>query len=143
MQINYYLGYTLEETEFMDPSSLSKFRYMCLKDMKLIDLLLAKSVEIALEKGVKQAKNKLIQDATHTHALFQHRTPREELIQRAKEVRKAVYAVDPEMKEKMPKKKENTRLLDEMIDYCKELIKQSKQKANMKIAQQCRTEWIN
>lgn len=122
MQMKYYLGYVPEEIEFIDPSSLSKFRHMRLKDMKLIDLLIAKTVEIALEKGVMEAKNKLIQDATHTNALFQHRSPREELIQRAKEVRKAVYAVDSKMKEKMPKKKENTGLLDDMVEYCKELI---------------------
>lgn len=105
MQMKYFLGYSPEETEFINPSLLSKFRHMRLKDMNLLDMLINKTVEIALEKNLIQVRNKLIQDSTHSNAMFQHISPREELINRAKELRKAVYAVAPEMKEKMPKKK--------------------------------------
>lgn len=95
---------------------------MRLKDMNLIDLMISKTVEIALEKGLIQAKNKLIQDSTHSNAMFQHISPREELIKRAKELRKAVYAVDPAMKEKMPKKNEGTGILEDTMNYCERLI---------------------
>ncbi len=122
MQMKYFLGYSPEETEFINPSSLSKFRHMRLKDMNLIDLMISKTVEIALEKGLIQVKNKLIQDSTHSNAMFQHISPREELMKRAKELRKAVYAVDPAMKEKMPKKSEGTGMLEDTMKYCEQLI---------------------
>lgn len=121
MQMKYFLGYKPEEVEFINPSSLSKFRHMRLKDANLLDLMISKTVEIALAKGVISVKNKLIQDSTHTNAMFQHISPREELIKRAKELRKAVYAVAPEMKEKMPKKRENSGILEDVISYCNEL----------------------
>lgn len=122
MQMKYFLGYKPEDVEFINPSSLSKFRHMRLKDTNLLDIMLNKTVEIALDKGVISVKNKLIQDSTHTNAMFQHISPREELIKRAKELRKAVYAVAPEMKEKMPKKREKTGVLEDQITYCNELI---------------------
>lgn len=122
MQMKYFLGYQPEETEFIDPSSLSKFRHMRLKDLNLVDLMISKTVQIALEKGIIHSKNKLIQDSTHSNAMFQHISPREELIKRAKELRKAVYAIDPKMKARMPKKKESSGLLEDEIDYCNELI---------------------
>lgn len=121
MQMKYFLGYKPEDVEFINPSSLSKFRHMRLKDANLLDLMISKTVEIALTKGVISVKNKLIQDSTHTNAMFQHISPREELIKRAKELRKAVYAVAPEMKEKMPKKRENPGILEDVILYCNEL----------------------
>lgn len=122
MQMKYFLGYKPEDIEFINPSSLSKFRHMRLKDTNLLDIMINKTVEIALDKGVISVKNKLIQDSTHTNAMFQHISPREELIKRAKELRKAVYAVAPEMKEKMPKKREKTGVLEDQITYCNELI---------------------
>lgn len=122
MQMKFFLGYVPEETDFIDPSLLSKFRRMRLKDMNLLDLLLSKTVEIALQKGVIEARNKLIQDSTHSNAMFQHISPREELIKRGKEVRKAVYAVAPQMKQSMPSKKESSGILEDVIDYSDELI---------------------
>ncbi|MGM0122664.1 hypothetical protein IGI37_003434 [Enterococcus sp. AZ194] len=123
MQMKYFLEYEPEETEFMAPSLLSKFRHLRLKNTNLLDLLLTKTVEIALDKGVIEVENKLIQDSTHSNAMFQHVSPREEIIKRAKEVRKAVYAVAPQMKEKMPKKKEHTGILEDTLHYANEVIK--------------------
>lgn len=124
MEMKYFLGYAPEETNFIDPSLLSKFRHIRLKDLDLVDLLLNKTVEIALSTGVMNVRNKLIQDSTHTHALYQQVSPREELLKRAKDLRKAVYAVDEGMKEKMPsKRKANSGLLEDTIEYTKEVIK--------------------
>lgn len=93
MQMKYFLGYKPEDVEFINPSSLSEFRHIRLKDTNLLDLMISKTVKIALVKGTIDVKNKLIQDSTHTNAMFQHISSREELIKKARELRKAVYAV--------------------------------------------------
>ena len=121
----YFLGYEPEETKLINPSLLTVFRRERLKDdeVNLMDKLISKTVEIALEKGLIETKNKIIVDATHTNAMFQHISPREELIRQAKELRKSVYKIDESMHDKMPKKKETTGLLEDQIEYTKELIK--------------------
>lgn len=123
MEMKYFLGYSPEETNFIDPSLLSKFRHLRLKDLALIDMLLEKTVKLAIEEGVITSRNKLIQDSTHTNSLYHHVSPREELQKRAKELRKEVYAIDPEMKQKMPSKgKLNNGLLEDTIEYCNSLM---------------------
>lgn len=49
-----------------------------------MDKLINKTVEITLEKGLIEVKSKIIVDSTHTNAMFQHISPREELIRQAK-----------------------------------------------------------
>ena len=122
MQMKYFLGYAPEATELIDPSLLSKFRHLRLKDLNLLDLMIEKTVQLALEKELIAVKNKLIQDSTHSNARFQHVSPRDELIKRAKELRKAVYAVAPQMKSMMPKKREGTGILEDVMSYSDELI---------------------
>ena len=121
MLYKYFLGYNPEKVNFINPSSLSKFRHMRLKDANLLELLISRTVDIALKAGVMEAKVNLILDSTHTNAMYQHISPREELIKRARELRKAVYAVNPDMKEKMPKKRKSSGLLEDEIAYCNEL----------------------
>lgn len=131
MLFKYFLNYAPEETNLIAPSLLTVFRRERLSDSEneeqtstnLMDKLIAKTVEIALEQGVIEIKNKLIQDSTHTNARFQHISPREELIRQAKELRKSVYKIDEGMHDKMPKRKESTGLLEDQIAYTKELIK--------------------
>ena len=121
----YFLGYDPEETKLINPSLLTVFRRERLKDNEenLMDKLINKTVEIALEKGLIEVKNKLIVDSTHTNAMFHHISPREELIKQAKELRKSVYKIDESMHDKMPKKKEASGLLEDQIEYTKELLK--------------------
>ena len=121
----YFLGYAPEETKLINESLLTVFRRERLKDSEknLMDKLINKTVEIALEKGLIEVKNKIIVDSTHTNAMFHHISPREELIRQAKELRKSIYKVDESMHDKMPKKKEATGLLENQIDYTKELLK--------------------
>ena len=121
----YFLEYAPEETKLINPSLLTVFRRERLKDEEenLMDKLINKTVEIALEKGLIEVKNKIIVDSTHTNAMFHHISPREELIRQAKELRKSVYKIDESMHEKMPKKKEATGLLEDQIEYTKELLK--------------------
>lgn len=121
----YFLGYDPEETKLINPSLLTVFRRERLKDEEenLMDKLINKTVEIALEKGLIEIKNKIIVDSTHTNAMYHHISPREELIRQAKELRKSVYKIDETMHDKMPKKKEASGLLEDQIEYTKELIK--------------------
>ena len=121
----YFLGYDPEETKLINPSLLTVFRRERLKNEEenLMDKLINKTVKIALEKGLIEAKNKIIVDSTHTNAMFHHISPREELIRQAKELRKSVYKIDESMHDKMPKKKESSGLLEDQIEYTKELLK--------------------
>lgn len=130
MLFKYFLGYTPEDTNLIDPSLLTVFRRERLSNSKnedetstnLMDKLISKTVEIALEQGIIEVKNKLIQDSTHTNARFQHISPREELIRQAKELRKSIYKIDKTMHDKMPKKKEASGLLEDQIAYTKALL---------------------
>lgn len=130
MLFKYFLDYSPEEVNLIDPSLLTVFRRERLSNKdneeetstNLMDKLIAKTVEIALNEGLIEVKNKIIQDSTHTNAMYQHISPREELIKQAKELRKAVYKIDETMHDKMPKKRESTGLLEEQIEYTKELL---------------------
>lgn len=124
MLFKYFLGYNPEETKLIDPSLLTVFRRERLidNDENLMDKLIEKTVELAIEKGLIEAKNKIIVDSTHTNAMYSHISPREELIRQAKNLRKAVYKIDESMHDKMPKKRESTGLLEDQITYTKELL---------------------
>ena len=121
----YFLGYDPEETKSINSSLLTVFRRERLKDEEenLMDKLINKTVEIALEKGLIEVKNKIIVDSTHTNAMFHHISPREELIKQAKELRKSIYKIDESMHDKMPKKREASGILEDQIEYTKELLK--------------------
>ena len=120
----YFLGYEPEEIKLINPSLLTVFRRERLKNEEenLMDKLINKTVEIALEKGLIEVKNKIIVDSTHTNAMYHHISPREELIRQAKELRKSVYKIDETMHDKMPKKREASGLLEDQIKYTKELL---------------------
>ncbi|QGZ99206.1 IS1182 family transposase [Dehalobacter restrictus] len=119
MSFKYFLGMTPEE-EVIDASSLTKFRKLRLKDANLLDLLIMKTVEIALEKGLIKSKS-IIVDSTHTQARYNQKSPREQLVEYSKRLRKAVYAIDEKMKEQFPPKV-NNGLLEDELGYCHKLI---------------------
>lgn len=119
MSFKYFLEMTPEE-EVINPSSLTKFRKLRLKDMNLLDMLIAKTVQIAMDKGIIKSKS-IIVDATHTKARYNQKTPRQVLQERSKKLRRTVYEVDETMKEKFPNK--NTEdSLEKEVAYCEELI---------------------
>ena len=131
----YFLGYDPEDTKLIDPSLLTYFRRERLKDEdgNLMDKLINKTVEIALEKGLIEVKNKIIVDSTHTNAMFHHISPREKLIKQAKDLRKSIYKIDESMHDKMPKKREATGLLEDQIEYTKELLNLIKEDGRFEI----------
>jgi transposase len=119
MSFKYFLHMAPEET-VIEPSSLTKFRKLRLKDLNLLEMLINKTVEIAIEKEIIKSKA-IIVDATHTKARYNQKTPKEILMDRAKKLRKAVYQIDESMKAKFPAKTTTDALEDE-IDYCQQLI---------------------
>lgn len=120
LSFKYFLNLAPEDTDLINPSSLTKFRKLRLRDSNLLDLLINKSVELAIEKGVLKSKT-IIVDSTHSKARYNQKTPREELLDRAKFLRKEVYRFDQTYKDKFPKK-ERSGLLEETVEYCQEIL---------------------
>ncbi len=119
MSFKYFLNMAPEES-VIDPSSLTKFRRLRLKDEALLDMLIRKSVEIALEKEIIKSKS-IIVDATHTKARYNQISPQEFLQEKSKNVRKAVYQINESMKEKFPAKTTSNDVADE-LEYCRQVI---------------------
>ncbi|PEA53314.1 IS5/IS1182 family transposase [Bacillus pseudomycoides] len=119
MSFKYFLDMAPEDM-VIDPSSLTKFRKLRLKDVGLLDMLIKKTVEIALEKDLIQSKS-IIVDATHTKARFNQKSPREFLMEKSKLLRKAVYQINEGMKEKFRPKTTTNDLGDE-LEYCQKVI---------------------
>jgi len=119
MSFKYFLDMAPEET-VIESSSLTKFRKLRLKDINLLDMLINKTVGIAIEKGIIKSKS-IIVDATHTKARYNQKSPREILIDRSKKLRKSIYEINENMKEKFPAKITSDKLEDE-IQYCRKLI---------------------
>ena len=119
MSFKYFLDMAPED-EVINPSSLTKFRKLRLKDMNLLDMLITKTVQLALEKGIIKSKS-IIVDATHTKSRYNQKTPRQALLEKSKKLHRVIYEIDETMKEKFPDK--NTEdSLEKELEYCKQLI---------------------
>jgi transposase len=120
MSFKYFLDLSPEE-EVINSSSLTKFRKLRLKDADLLNLLISKTVSIAIEKGIIRSRS-IIVDATHSLSRSNPYSALEVLRERSKLLRKAVYAVDEDLKDHMPQKNESGELEKELA-YCRELEK--------------------
>ena len=120
MSFKYFLDMTPEQA-VINPSSLTKFRKLRLKDTDLLNLLIGKTVSIAIEKGIIKTKS-IIVDATHSLSRSNPYSALEVLRERSKLLRKAVYNIDENMKDRMPQKNASDDLENELA-YCKELEK--------------------
>tara|TARA_R110002073_G_scaffold335756_2_gene528782 strand:- start:175 stop:1626 length:1452 start_codon:yes stop_codon:yes gene_type:complete len=118
MSFKYFLEMTPEQG-VISSSSLTKFRKLRLKDTDLLNLLIGKTVSIAIEKGIVRSKS-IIVDATHTLSRSNPFSAIEVLKERSKIVRKAIYMVDENLKGQLPAKNLDDNL-DNEIAYCKEL----------------------
>ncbi|MEI6575068.1 MAG: IS1182 family transposase [Bacteroidota bacterium] len=121
LSFKYFLDMAPEE-DVIDPSSLTKFRKLRLKDTDLLNLLISKTVSIALEKGIIKSCS-IIVDATHTGSRSNPLSPIEVLKERAKQLRRVVYSADETWTDRMPKKNEDNDLELE-LSYCSELEKE-------------------
>jgi transposase len=119
MSFKYFLDMAPEDA-VINPSSLTKFRKLRLKDVGLLDMLIQKTAKIALEKELIQSKS-IIVDATHTKARYNQKSPKEFLMEKSKLLRKAVYQIDEDMKGKFPPKSTTNELADELT-YCQKVI---------------------
>ena len=120
MSFKYFLELSPEDG-VIDPSSLTKFRKLRLKDNDLLNLLINKTVAIAIEKGIIRSKS-IIVDATHSLSRSNPYSALEVLRERSKLLRKAVYAIDEDMKAGMPEKN-TTDELEKELAYCSALEK--------------------
>ena len=118
MSFKYFLEMTPEES-VINPSSLRKFRKLRLKDTDLLNLLIGKTVSIAVEKGIIKSKS-IIVDATHTLSRSNPFSAIDVLRERSKLLRKTVYLFDDQFKEHMPEKNTTNELEKELV-YSKEL----------------------
>lgn len=118
MSFKYFLDMNPEDS-VIDHSSLTKFRKLRLKDTDLLNLLINKTVTIAIEKGIIRSKS-IIVDATHTLSRSNPFLAIDVVRERSKLLRKTVYTFDDQFKGRMPEKNTYNDLEKELA-YCKEL----------------------
>ena len=122
MSFKYFLELTPEE-EVIHPSLLTKFRKQRLKDENILDLLINKSVELAINQGVLKS-NTIIVDSTHTEARY-HKTTQREMLKKASTSLKAALKAALKDSDKdiyLPDEPEKRASLDEYNEYCHELL---------------------
>lgn len=119
MAFKYFLGLA-PEAPVIEASSLTKFRKLRIKDEGLLDILIQKSVQIALEHKLIKKKI-LIVDATHTRSHYRHKKPQEVLRERSKALRKTIYQYAEGMKTQFPTKPQVDNL-EEELGYSQQLI---------------------
>lgn len=119
LSFKYFLDMAPEE-EVIHASSLTKFRRQRLIDGNLLDLLVEKTIEIAIEQDVVKS-SAIIVDSTHTRSRYRHKTANEYLQGKSKAVRKAVYQLDPNFKENFPTKPDTAEIEDE-LSYCRRVV---------------------
>jgi transposase/IS5 family transposase len=119
MSFKYFLDMAPED-EVINPSTLTKFRRLRLKDMDLLNLLITKTVVLAVEKGIIKSTS-IIVDATHSSSRSNPHNPVEVLKMRSKQLRKHLYEVDESIKDLLPKKNEDNDLEHE-VTYSHKLV---------------------
>lgn len=119
LSFKYFLEMSPEDS-VINASSLTKFRRLRLQDVDLLDILIGKTVEIALDKKIITSKT-IIVDATHTKARYNQKSPKEFLQEKSKNVRKAVYQFDESMKTKFPIKPTSNEVEEELA-YCRHVV---------------------
>lgn len=119
LSFKYFLDMAPEES-VIDPSSLTKFRRLRIKDIKLLDLLIEKTVEIALKHNLFLGKS-IILDATHSSSRYNSKPATQYLQELSKKLRKTIYQFDEKMKEKFPSKPVDGGYQEELT-YTEQLV---------------------
>lgn len=119
MSYKYFLGMIPEE-DVIDSSTLTKFRKLRLKDLELLDMLIGKTVEIAITKGIIKS-NSIIVDATHSGSRSNPYSPIQALKLRSKQLRKVLYDTQEGIKDILPTKNTDDNLEHELV-YTQSLI---------------------
>ena len=119
MSYKYFLGMVPEE-DVIDPSTLTKFRKLRLKDVELLDMLIGKTVSIAIDKGIIKS-NSIIVDATHSGSRSNPYSPIQALKLRSKQLRKVLYDTQEGIKDILPAKNTDDNLEHELA-YTQSLL---------------------
>lgn len=119
MSFKYFLG-MMPEDEVINASSLCKFRKLRLKDTDLLNMLIGKTVEIAIEKGIIKGTT-LIVDATHTPSRSNPVEASDLLKFRTKQLVKSVCDHDEALEQTLPSK-DICKDLPSTIGYTEELV---------------------
>ena len=114
-----FLG-LMPEDDVIDPSLLTKFRRLRLKDVNLLDMLIGKTVRVALEKGIIKTKT-IIVDATHTISRANALSPIDVLKLRSKEVRNRICKWPGNEGIDLPALNDDDDLMHE-LDSCEALL---------------------
>ena len=122
------------EEEVIDPSLLTKFRKLRLKDEKLLNQLLARTIILAKEKDLLK-NHTLIVDSTHTKSRYNKKSARTILLEQAKKVRRQLYEIDENLRDKLPTKPTNSGVLEDTIAYCEKLVEFVEKKDEFQYAQ--------
>ncbi len=120
MAMKFFLGLNPED-DVIHPSLLTKFRRQRLMDSNILDLLITKSVRVALDNELIES-NKIIIDSTHTASSFNQKSPIETLRAKSKLVRKNIYRINEDIKSELPSKNETNDLEKEKA-YTDNLLK--------------------
>ena len=119
LSYKYFLGMVPEE-DVIDPSTLTKFRKLRLKDVELLDMLIGKTVSIAIDKGIIKS-NSIIVDATHSGSRSNPYSPVQALKLRSKQLRKVLYDTQEGIKDILPAKNTDDNLEHELA-YTQSLL---------------------
>lgn len=121
LAFKYFLDMAPEEG-VIDSSSLTKFRKQRLKNMDILDLLIGKTVSIALEKGLITGRA-IIVDSTHTKARYNLISHTEALFERANRLRQTIRLVDREKASMLPDRPQSDSTLSDVLAYSETITK--------------------
>ena len=124
MSFKYFLGLQPEDP-VIHASSLTKFRKQRLKDKNLLDILIQKSVEVAIQQGVMIHSHSIIIDATHTLSRY-HQCKKAEMF--ALQIEKLENTIkNAAVSYKLPEKgKGFSYKTEETRAYCREVVESIK-----------------
>jgi hypothetical protein len=128
MSFKFFLGLAPEDP-VINPSTLTKFRKLRLKDTDILTKLVNLSVGYAIKRNVIKTGT-IIVDSTHSKSRYNLKSQREILVDSSKNLRKAIYRIDEGYKEKMPEKTVSG-MYEDQIGYASKLVEFVKNEENL------------
>jgi len=132
MAFKYFLGLQPED-KTVDSSLLTKFRKTRITE-DILEEMLTETIRQAIEKGLIKSKA-IIVDSTHSYSKGNPETPTQILRRMTKFLRREIYQTQPELAELFPEKPVETALIEDEIEYTKQLVRALKDKLTYKGSQ--------
>lgn len=117
LSYKYFLG-LMPEDDVIDPSTLTKFRTLRLKDADLLNKLLGKTVNIAISKGFISTGTVIV-DSTHTKSKYNAYSSLSSLKERSKDLQNILNTYKVEID---TSNISNQSSLSKVIDECRNMI---------------------